>query len=583
MRDLLPFLRLYRQHAGLLGAGMLLTLFTLLAGIGLLSLSGWFLSASAVAGLSLAGRQDFNYLFPAGAVRFLSIVRTASRWGDRVVSHDATFRLLTRLRILFWDRLAPLPAGRLQAYRQADLLNRLVADIDAMDHVYLRLISPLVTGLLSILGMFALLRHFDVALGWVLLGCLLVCALLLPAWLYRLGLAPGQALTHNRATLRTSSLDLIANQAELQMFDALGWQRQQWETAEAALIESQRRMSWISGLASCALTVSGGLLMLLMLVLASDGVGGRAPDPLIALVVFLSLAAFEAIAPLAGAFQHLATSLSAARRLNEVLHDTAPQHFGPWQREASRPPQLEWRQIEFSYPGDTRPTLKGLNLILAPGEHLAILGPTGCGKSTLLNLLLREWEPSAGELLLDGQPLASLDETSLRRTFAVVSQRVDLFSATLADNLRLAAPDASNEALQQVLTAVGLDHLLIGPDVGKALTLWLGEGGRPLSGGELRRLGLARALLHQAPVMLLDEVTEGLDPRTEQEIQSLIQRHCQGRSVLMITHRARGLAQMDRIVLLEQGRIAHSGSHAQLLAEDDQYRLWQQRLDALPT
>ena len=580
MRDLLPFLRLYRHHAGLLTAGMLLTLFTLLAGIGLLSLSGWFLSASAVAGLSLLGRQEFNYLLPAGAVRFLSTVRTASRWGDRVVSHDATFRLLTKLRLLFWERLAPLPSASLQRFRQADLLNRLVADIDAMDHVYLRLVSPLLTGLLSMAAMFALLHHFDARLGWILLGSLLLFALLIPYLLYRLGQTPGRALTRHRATLRTTSLDFVANQAELLLFDAVDWQRQQWQQAEDDLLASQQRMSALSGLATLTLICGGGLLMLLMLALASQGVGGRAPDPLIALVVFLSLAAFEAIAPLAAAFQHLATSLSAARRLNEILLDAEPLRYGQQQRDHSTPPRIEWRQVHFSYPGDSHPTLQDLNLTLEPGEKLAILGPTGCGKSTLLNLLLREWAPTAGTLTLDGIALEEFDETSLRRSVAVVSQRVDLFSASLADNLRLAAPDASDEQLCQVLQAVGLDHLLQGNEPRKALALWLGEGGRPLSGGEQRRLGLARALLHDAPVLLLDEATEGLDPQTEQAMLALIQRHCAGRSVLMITHRARGLDSMDRIVMLEQGRVGDSGSHSALLASNEAYRQWHQRLDA---
>ena len=180
MRDLLPFLRLYRQHWVLLSTGLLLSLFTLLAGIGLLSLSGWFLSAAAVAGLSLLGRQSFNYLLPAGAVRFLSIIRTASRWADRVVTHDATFHLLTRLRILFWERLSPLPAASLQRFRQGDLLNRLVADIDAMDHVYLRLITPLVTALLTLVGLFAFLQLFDVALAEILTLGLLAVGLRVP-------------------------------------------------------------------------------------------------------------------------------------------------------------------------------------------------------------------------------------------------------------------------------------------------------------------------------------------------------------------------------------------------------------------
>jgi ATP-binding cassette, subfamily C, bacterial CydC len=194
-------------------------------------------------------------------------------------------------------------------------------------------------------------------------------------------------------------------------------------------------------------------------------------------------------------------------------------------------------------------------LQLAAGEKVAILGPTGCGKSTLLGLITREWSARQGELSLNGEALATLDEASLRASMAVVSQRVHIFSATLGDNLRLAHPLASDEELCAILHAVGLQDLLQGDSPRKALSLWLGEGGRPLSGGEQRRLGLARALLHRGPLLLLDEPTEGLDPATEQSILALIFQHAAGKSLLMITHRLSGLEQMDRVLRLEQGQL----------------------------
>lgn len=577
MRELWPFLRLYRRHVPLLSAGLLLTLFTLLAGIGLLTLSGWFLSAAAVAGLALNTRQDFNYMLPAGAVRFLSIVRTASRWGDRVVSHDATFRLLTLLRVRFWQRLAPLPQSAVQRFRQADLLNRLVADIEAMDHIYLRLITPLLTGLLAIAGMTLFLWHIDPALAQPLLICLLGTALLLPWLLYRLGRRPGQQLTRQRARLRTRCVSYVENQAELLLFNAADWQRDLLLEEERQLLDSQRQMSQLSGLSALMLTVCSGGLVILMLWLAGNGVDGHAPDPRIALVVFLALAAFEAITPLTAAFQHLGASLNSARRLNEVLLDATPLTFGTAQRtEPADPPQLAFSDLHFAYqPG--QPVLQGLHLAIAPGEKVALLGPTGCGKSTLLQLLLREWQPQQGNITVDGLPLASLTESALRQTFAVVSQRVPVFSASLAANLRLAAPQADEATLCAVLRTVGLDALL-GEDPAAGLRTWLGEGGRPLSGGEQRRLGLARALLYPAPVLVLDEATEGLDPQTEAAILDCLFAHAEGRTLLMITHRPGGLPQMDRIALLEQGRIRLCAPHATLLAEDDSYRRWFARL-----
>lgn len=578
MRDLLPYLSLYRRHWLLLSLGLLLTLFTLLAGIGLLSLSGWFLAAAAVAGMTLGGRQEFNYLLPAGAVRFLSIVRTASRWGDRVVSHDATFRLLTRLRIQFWEKLAPLPAASLQRFRQGDLLNRLVADIDAMDHIYLRLVTPLITALLTLGVLLLSLGRLDLALAKIVTLSLLAIALAIPTLLYRLGRQPGRQLAQSRSRLRTGYVAYLDNQAELLLFAAEASQRAQLQEEESQLIAAQRRMSLLSGLSSALLTLGSGLLMLVILWLSADGVGGRGPDPLIALMVFVTLAAFEAIAPLASAFQHLATTLSSARRLNEITQDAEPLRFGNETLATDAALPLTLNQLDFSYPGQPEPVLRGLDLTLAPGEKLAILGATGCGKSTLVGLISREWQADRGELRLDGQPLANLSEEALRASMAVVSQRVHLFSATLAENLRLAAPSASDADLVAVLQAVGLENLLSDMAPAQALALWLGEGGRPLSGGELRRLGLARALLHDAPLLILDEATEGLDPSTEQAILDLIFQHARGKSLLMITHRLSGLERMDRIALMEAGQIRTSGSHQTLLAQDSYYQSLQQRL-----
>ena len=578
MRDLLPFLRLYRQHWGLLGIGLLLSLFTLWAGIGLLSLSGWFLSAAAIAGLSRLGRQSFNYLLPAGAVRFLSIIRTASRWADRVVTHDATFRLLTRLRILFWERLSPLPAASLQRFRQGDLLNRLVADIDAMDHVYLRLITPLVCALLTLVGLFAFLLLFDGKLAEILTLGLLVVGLGLPTLLYRLGRRPGRALAASRSSLRIRYVDYLENQAELLLFGAEPAHRARILECESDLVMAQRQMNRLSALGSSLLIFSLGLLVLLMLWFSADGVGGLAPDPLIALMVFITLAAFDAVTPLIAAFQHLATTLASARRLNEVMRDAVPLHYGSATGAQGRTAvALSLCDVGFGYP-DQGQVLSGLTLQLAPGEKMALIGPTGCGKSTLLGLITREWEPSSGELLLDGRPLASLDEATLRASMSVVSQRVHLFSASLADNLRLAKPDASDDELLKVLQQVGLQGLVADPEAG--LAQWLGEGGRPLSGGEQRRLGLARALLHDAPLLLLDEATEGLDPATEQAMLDLIFAHAEGKSLLMITHRLGGLQRLDRIAMLEHGRIGACGTHAELLASHAGYQSLYRRLGA---
>lgn len=213
-------------------------------------------------------------------------------------------------------------------------------------------------------------------------------------------------------------------------------------------------------------------------------------------------------------------------------------------------------------------------MLAKPGEHIAILGRTGCGKSTLLQLLTRAWDPQHGEILINDRPISTLNEAALRQCISVVPQRVHLFSATLRDNLLLAAPHASDEALSQMLCRVGLEKLL----EGDGLNAWLGEGGRQLSGGELRRLAIARALLHDAPLMLLDEPTEGLDATTESQMLELINDVMRNKTILMVTHRLRGLSRFNQIIVMDNGRIIEQGNHADLLARQGRYYQFKQRL-----
>lgn len=509
---------------------------------------------------------------PAGGVRFFSIIRTAGRWGDRVVSHDATFRVLTRLRVWFWQRLAPLSSAALGRFRQADLLNRLVADIDALDHVYLRLITPIGVALLGSLAMVGFLALFDGILALTLGAILLLTLLVLPLLFYRLGQQPGKALVERRADLRTLLLDYLGSQAELQMFAAAAPQLERLQQGEKALIAAQCRMAHITGLSAALMALISGWSLVLMLWLAGQGVAGQAPDPVTALMVFATLASFEAMMPLAGAFLHLTTSLTAARRLNQVLNEATPPRFG----KETTPPEgaLVVTDLDFAYPGSDSQVLRRCSLSLAAGEKLALLGQTGCGKSTLLTLLTREWEPDAGTLTLAGRALADYSEAALRGAMTVVSQRVHLFSDTLRGNLLLADPAASDKRLQEVLTQVGLSALL----EGEGLDAWLGEGGRALSGGEQRRVGIARAILHDAPLWLLDEPTEGLDRQSERAIMALLFELCATRSVLLITHRLTGLERMDRIALMEDGQVRRCDSHATLLRQDDHYRRLHQQL-----
>lgn len=573
MRALLPYLALYKRHKWLLTLGVVLAIVTLLASIGLLTLSGWFLSASAVVGV--AGLYSFNYMLPAAGVRGAAITRTAGRYFERLVSHDATFRVLSHLRVATFSKLLPLSPAGLSRFRQGDLLNRVVADVDTLDHLYLRVISPLVGALVVIIVVTLGLGVLDVTLALTLGGIMLLTLCLLPPLFYRLGKPTGEKLTSLRGQYRQHLTSWLQGQAELTIFGASQRYREQMENTELSWHDAQRRQSELTALSQAVMLLISGFAVIAMLWLAAGGVGGNTqPGALIALFVFCALAAFEALAPVTGAFQHLGQVIASARRITEIT-DCPPEVTFP-AGESTVPAQvdLHLNAVSFTYPQQVQSALNAVSLNVTAGQRVAILGRTGCGKSTLLQLLTRAWDPQQGEILLNGQPLASFSEAALRATISVVPQRVHLFSATLRDNLLLASPAATDEALATVLTQVGLEKLL----VDDGLNSWLGEGGRQLSGGELRRLAIARALLHDAPLFLLDEPTEGLDATTESQILDLLSDVTKGKTVLMVTHRLRGLSQCDQIIVMDNGEIIEQGNHAALMAKQGRYYRFKQRL-----
>ncbi|MDR0805600.1 MAG: cysteine/glutathione ABC transporter ATP-binding protein/permease CydC [Enterobacteriaceae bacterium] len=572
MKTLLPFLALYRRHWFRLTLGIVLAIVTILSSIGLLTLSGWFLAASALAGL--AEILTFNYMLPAAGVRGSAIIRTAGRYAERLVSHDATFRVLSHLRTFTFQKLMPLSPGGITRFRQAELLNRLVADVETLDHLYLRLISPLVSAIVVIIVVTFGLSWLDSTLALTLGAIMLLLLLTIPAVFYRAGKPIGADLTALRSDYRGQLTLWLQGQAELAIFGALSSFRRQLDLIELRWLERQKQQAALSGASQALMILASGLTFILMLWLAAAGVGDNPqPAAFIALFVFISLAAFEALAPVAGAFQHLGQVIASAERVNQLI-EQQPQVTFPTQKVAVLPEAaLSINDISFTYDEQPFPVIKNLSLQIANGEHIALLGRTGCGKSTLLQLITRAWDPQQGNITLNDQLITSYDETTLRNMMVVVTQRVHIFSATLRDNLLLAAPQASDDELASVLNQVGLSALL----VQNGLNTWIGEGGRQISGGEQRRIGLARALLHKAPLILLDEPTEGLDADTENQILNLLKQHCQHKTVVLITHRLSGLDNMDKIYVMDAGEILEQGTHQELLTLQGQYyRFYQQ-------
>lgn len=592
MSALLPFIKLFKQQWLMMLIGLLLSITSLIAAIGLLSLSGWFLSASAVAGLTLLSAQAFNYFTPGGGVRFLSILRTASRYGERLATHEATFKLLTQLRVWAWRKVLPLSARNMQGLRQGELLNRLVADIDTLDHLYLRLITPMLAALLTLAGLYLFVAWIDAKLALILCASLLSIWLVLPCVFYFLGQKPGIKQLQSKRVLRVQILEFVQGLAEISLFSANQRFRERIAKSERELLASQSAMANVMAFSQAALILAHGTLVLVILYVAASGIAEQQPPgPMLALIAFMALACIEMLMPITGAFQHLSGCINAAKRVNALVEQTPDIVFNPQHTAVIKQGAVQLKNICFSYPNNSSVTLKGINLSIAAGEKVALLGQTGCGKSSLLSLITRDWQANSGTINVDGTEIDQYSQQALTDGISIVSQRIYLFSGTLRSNLTLAQPptaafssyaqqqaaqDSNDKLLIAVLKKVGLATLTTADN---PLDVWIGEGGRQLSGGEQRRIGVARVLLRNAPLLLLDEPTEGLDKRTEREILALLFEFAKDKTLLMISHRLTAMQKMDKIYLMEEGQLRISGQHAQLLATDTYYASLHQQLN----
>ena len=553
-QDLKPFLALGRNYSGRFALGVLLALGTLLSTIGLLALSGWFITATAVAGLTVASAQIFNFFTPGACVRGFSIGRTASRYGERLVTHDATFRLLASLRLWFFNKVEPLTPAGLKSFRNSELLNRLVADINTLDGLYLRLISPLLLAMASTVALVILSAVWSPKIGIFLLLVMVLALVLLPRLFFRMGQQPGEQTIAAREILRNQLMDYLAGQTELQIYGATARYQAKVTQAEQQVMVHEQRMVRVTGLALIVIAALTGITLVGILVLAALPIDHhQIQGPVVALLTLAAMAAFEAITPLPAAFQMLGQTHSAARRLREVAEQKPavvfPQHESVGTDKAVLG-QLEIDRISFAWPRGEK-VVDNVSLTLQPGERVALTGPTGCGKSTLLQLICRDW-PCQGIIKLNGQPLEQLTEHQLRRSMAVMPQRIHIFSATLRDNLLLAVdPDQTEQVtdddLLAVLERVGLTHIATEQSL---LDTWIGAAGQNLSGGEQRRVGIARVLLRLrdscCSLVLLDEPTEGLDPDTEGKMISVLNEALAGRTLLMVTHRPAALELVER-------------------------------------
>jgi len=550
MTALLRLLPLLRPVAGPLALAIGLGVATLLANVTLMALSGWFIAAMAVAG---AAGTSLNYFTPAALIRAMAIGRSLGRYGERLVGHDAALRLIATLRVWLFRRIEPRPMTVWAAFHHADLAGRLRVDLDRLEMVALRLVAPLCVALLGTVLVTAWVARIDGGLALLLGGTLICAGLGLPACLAPGAIRQGEREAQARQAASEAAVDLIEGLPDLLAFGAAPARVAALIAHTDAMIDAQtaqaRRLALAqAGHAALAHLAAWGSLVAGAGLLAA----GRLAGPDLVMLSLLALAAFEAVAPLPAALLGLGPVRDSARRIL-ALADGDGSPAEPAGADAPPPERCDLRAegVGFSWRAGAAPALARLDLDLPHGTRLALVGPPGSGKSTLALLLTGLIRPDHGRITLNDATIDALGAERWRRCFAVAPQDGGLFSGRVGAVVRLGAPAADDATVWHALSLVGLAEFVAALPQG--LDTWLGEAGQTLSGGQARRLAVARAWLRPAPVLILDEPGEGLDPAAEAAMLDRLIDSLAGRSLVLITHGRAGLARMDRVVTLDQG------------------------------
>ncbi len=543
MSDMRRLLKLVLEHWPWLVAGGFLGVIAVGSNVALMGLSAYLISkaaiATGVAELALA----------VTGVRVLAISRATFRYLERYTTHRAMFRILSTVRVWFYRALEPLAPARLVDRRSGDLLTRLVDDVDALEDFYIKVLLPPVVAAVVVAGMSIVYGAFDLALGLALAGFLVLTGVVLPLTSRWLSSVPAAAAATIRGDVGAMLVDEVQGVADLVALDAAAAHRERLLARARQLDQARGRLGAIEGVANALSGLFASLAAMVILVLAIPMVtAGTLEGVFLATLPLAAIAAFEAVQPLSRSLQLYDTTRASARRVFELVDEAPPVSDPPAPAPSPSTDALEIEGLSFRF-AETEPwVLRDLDLTVGAGERVALVGPSGSGKSTLVSLLLRFWDYDTGTVRVGGRELHELTQDEARAQLSVVPQDVHLFNATIEDNLMVADAYATREDLERACAVARLDAFI--DSLPSGYDTVVGEDGTMLSGGERRRLAIARAVLKDAPVVILDEASADLDSTTESQLWSALDPWLEGKTVLVISHRPTIGSHVDRVVEL---------------------------------
>lgn len=524
--------------------------------VGLFSSSGYLISKAALT------PPIYTLMVLVAVVKLLGIISALSRYGERYYSHRGTFTMLSNLRASFYNKIEPHAPGVFQRYRSGDLLARIVGDVETLQNYFLRVFYPPVVLALVFLATIFFTSFFSLQVSVILFIGLILTTIAIP---FAVGLKQqkiDQRVRESRGALSSDVTELLYGQRDLKIYQQMDKKERELLSSTEHYMEEQKKESihklysesantFVSLAVSVAVLAAGAYLV-------SEG---QLEGIFLAMLVMVSLTVFENTSSMAAFPSHLQDSRQAIARLDAVVEaevaEQAGKQFSDDAGVWTGPPEIRFEHVTFIYPGEERPALADVSFALPAGSKTAIVGPSGSGKSTVMQLLLKMQKNFEGEIGISGTSLSSYPEEMIWENSNAVLQANHFFYGTIRSNLEIANGEAGDSALEKVLEKVELQHLKLGDQVL--------ERGENLSGGEKQRLAIARALLKQSRLWLLDEPTSSIDAITESRMYGHLFEAAKNDTLVLISHRLTGLETMDQIIVMENGTVKEMGTFSQLM------------------